>query len=90
MWPGTTVRGELSLSSMGMDTTQQLNQSNSGDINLVLTAQTTTSQEEFLNNSTNKSALTKDLSHTLSSSGVEVVQAQGDADLLIAMSAIHA
>ena len=62
----------------------------SADINLILDAQTTTSQEEFLSNAHNKSALISELTKALLSRGVEVTQPSGDADLNIALSAMAA
>ena len=62
----------------------------SADINLILDAQTTTSQEAFLNNAQNKTALIGELTKALVLRGVEVKQASGDADLVIALSAMTA
>jgi len=62
----------------------------SADINLILDAQTTTSQEEFLSNAHNKTALISELTKALLSRGVEVNQPSGDADLNIALSAMAA
>ena len=62
----------------------------SADINLILDAQTTTSQEAFLNNAQNKTALIGELTKALLLRGIEVKQASGDADLVIALSAMTA
>jgi len=51
----------------------------SAEINLILHAQTTTSQEAFLNNAQNKTALIGELTKTLLLIGIEVKQASGDA-----------
>ena len=60
------------------------------DIELRLNAQPTTSQHEFLNNTKNKTSLIEVLSSALTTNGIEVEQASGDADLHIATSAINA
>ena len=57
----------------------------SADINLILDAQTTTSQEALINNAQNKTALIGELTKALLLRGVEVKQASGDADLVIAL-----
>ena len=62
----------------------------SADINLILDAQTITSQEAFLTNAQNKTALIGELTKALLLRGVEVKQASGDADLVIALSAMTA
>ena len=61
----------------------------SADINLILDAQTTTSQEAFLNNA-QKSALIGELTKALLLRSIKVKQASGDADLVIALSAMNA
>ena len=60
------------------------------DINLIPHAHTTTSQGEFLSNAQNKNALISELTLALISIGVEVEQATGDANRLIAISATNA
>ena len=62
----------------------------SADINLILDAQTATSQEAFLNNAQYKTALIGELTKALLLRGVEVKQASCDADLVIALSAMTA
>ena len=52
----------------------------SADINLILDAQAKTSQEAFLNNAQNKTALIGELTKALLLRGVDVKQASGDAD----------
>jgi len=51
----------------------------SAEINLILHAQTTTSQEAFLNNAQNKTALIGELTKALLLIGIEVKQVSGDA-----------
>ena len=62
----------------------------SADINVILDAHTTTSQAEFLNNAHNKAALITELTKALLLRGVEVRQASGDADIVIALTALTA
>ena len=59
----------------------------SADINLILDAQTTTSQEAFLNNAQNKTALIGELTKALLWRGVEVKQASCDGIALSVMTA---
>ena len=58
-------------------------------INLILDAQTITSQEAFLNNAQNKT-LIGELTKALLLRGVDVKQASVDADLVIALSTMTA
>ena len=57
---------------------------------MLLDALAITSQEVFLNNAHNKSALIAELSQALLSKCMKVAQTEGDADLSIALSAISA
>ena len=62
----------------------------SADTNLILDVQTIRSQEAFLNNAQNKTALIGEHTKALLLRGVEVKQASGDADLVIALSVMTA
>ena len=61
----------------------------SADIEVMLDATTTTTQSEFLANPYNKAQLIKLLSTALMSHDVEVVQAEADADVTIAITALE-
>ena len=62
----------------------------SAEIMLKLDINTTTSQQEFLNNPRNKTSLIKKLTNALLLKHVEVRQSRGDADMDIAMNAVTA
>lgn len=62
----------------------------SADINMILDAQTTTSQDEFLNNMYNNDALISELTWALLAKGIQVRQSSGDADVDIIVSATEA
>ena len=61
----------------------------SADIEVMLDATTTTTQSQFLANPYNKAQLIKLLSTALMSHDADVVQADADADVTIAITALE-